>query len=84
MEKLRGRMIAKAAKPGDLMFPNTIGGVEGHFLRKLQAIAEGAGVVEPELHRFRKPYADTLADEGLPVPTIMNRLGRCSLEVKLE
>src|ERR1700735_3910183 len=84
MEKLRGRMIAKAAKPGDLMFPNTIGGVEGHFLRKLQAIAEGAGVVEPELHRFRKSYADTLADEGLPVPTIMNRLGRCSLEVKLE
>ena len=71
MEKLRDRMIAKAAKPSDLIFPNTIGGVEGHFLRK------------PELHRFRKSYADTLADEGLPVPTIMKRLGHCSLDVTL-
>lgn len=83
MEKLRDRMIAKAAKPRDLIFPNTIGGVEGHFLRKLQAIAERAGVAEPELHPFRKSYADTLADEGLPVPTIMKRLGHCSLDVTL-
>jgi integrase len=83
MHKLRDRMIAKAAKPDDLIFPNTIGGVEGHFLRKLQSIAERAGVVEPELHRFRKSYADTLADEGLPVPTIMKRLGHCSLDVTL-
>ena len=44
MDKLRDRMIAKDAKPGDLIFPNTIGGVEGHFLRKLRAIAERAGV----------------------------------------
>jgi integrase len=35
------------------------------------------------LHRFRKSYADTLADEGLPVPTIMKRLGHCSLDVTL-
>jgi hypothetical protein len=28
MDKLRDRMIAKGAKPGDLIFPNTIGGVE--------------------------------------------------------
>jgi hypothetical protein len=26
---------------------------------------------------------DTLADEGLPVPTIMKRLGHCSLDVTL-
>jgi integrase len=66
-----------------LIFPNTIGGVEGHFLRKLQAIAERAGVAEAELHRFRKTYADTLADEGLPVPTIRKRLGHSSLAVTL-
>jgi hypothetical protein len=65
---LRDRMIAKGAKPGNLIFHNTIGGVEGHFLRKLQAIAERAGVTEPELHRFRKSYADTLADEGCLCP----------------
>jgi hypothetical protein len=77
------RMIAKGAKPGDLIFPNTIGGVEGHFLRKLQAIAERAGVAEPELHRFRKSYTDTLADEGLPVLTIMSDWVHCSLDVTL-
>jgi hypothetical protein len=33
MDKLRDRMIAKGDKPGDLIFPNIIGGVEGHFLR---------------------------------------------------
>jgi hypothetical protein len=43
MEKLPDRMIARDAKPSDLIFPNTIGGAEGHFLRKLQAIAERAG-----------------------------------------
>jgi integrase len=73
----------EGAKPGDLIFPNTIGGVEGHFLRKLQAIAERAGVAEPELHRFRKSYTDTLADEGLPVPTIMSDWVHCSLDVTL-
>ena len=83
MEKLRDRMVAKNAKPDDLIFPNTLGGPEGHFLRKLQVIAERAGVADPELHRFRKTYADTLADEGLPVPTIMRRLGHCSLDVTL-
>jgi len=35
MDKLRDRMIAKNAKPDDLILPNTIGGMEGHFLRKL-------------------------------------------------
>jgi integrase len=61
MDKLRDRMIGKGDRPCDLIFPNTIGGVEGHFLRKLQAIAERAGATEHELHPFRKSYADTLA-----------------------
>jgi integrase len=68
VDKLRGQMIAKGAKPGDLIFPNTIGGVEGHFLRKPQAVAERAGVVEPEPHRFRKSYADMLLMRGSPCP----------------
>jgi integrase len=68
MDKLRDRMVAKGAKPGDLIFPNTIGGAEGHFLRKLQAIAERAGVVEPELHRFRKSYATPSLIRDCPCP----------------
>ncbi len=57
--------FAKGAKPGDLIFPNTIGSVEGHFLRKLQTIAERAGVMEPELHRFRR-YARVTSNEHCP------------------
>jgi integrase len=83
MDKLRDRMIARGAKPDHLIFPNGIGSVQGHFLRMLQAVAERAGVTEPELHRFRKTYADTLSDERLPVLEIMKRLGQCSLDVTL-
>jgi integrase len=66
-----------------LIFPNGVGGVEGHFLRKLQAIAGRAGVMGPKLHGFRKTYADTLSDEHLAVLEIMKRLGQCSLDVTL-
>jgi integrase len=37
----------------------------------------------PELHRFRKTYADTLHEEGVSVNTIRIRLGHESLEVTL-
>jgi integrase len=48
---------------------------DGHFLRKLKAIAKNAGVEGAELHRFRKTYADTLHEEGVSVNTIRIRLG---------
>lgn len=83
MDKLRDRMVAKGAKPGDLIFPNGEGNPEGHFLRKLRIIAERACVADAELHRFRKTYADTLAEEGKSVTTVMNRLGHCSLDVTI-
>jgi hypothetical protein len=77
-DKLRGRTVARNAKPNDLISPNGIDDVQGYLLHMLQAVAESAVVAEPELHRFRKTYAGRLTDEGLPVPTVMNRLGRCS------
>jgi integrase len=57
-------------QPHDLVFPNGNGNPDGHFLRKLTAIAKKAGVEVAKLHRFRKTYADALHEEGVSVNTI--------------
>ena len=64
-------------------FQSTSGNPDGHFLRKLKAIAKKAGVEGAELRRFRKTYADTLHEEGVSVNTIRIRLGHESLDVTL-
>jgi integrase len=61
------------------VFPNGEGNSDGHFLRKLKAIAKKAGIEGAELHRFRKTYADTLHEEKVSVNTIRIRLGHESL-----
>ena len=46
--------------PRDLLFPNGIGGVEYHFLRRCKNIAERAGLSnwdDFDLHRWRKTGA---------------------------
>jgi integrase len=81
--KIKERMDQSKAQPHDLVFPNGKGKPDGHFLRKLKAIAKNAGVEGAELHRFRKTYADTLHEEGVSVNTIRIRLGHESLDVTL-
>jgi integrase len=81
--KIKDRMRERNAQPHDLVFPNGEGKPDGHFLRKLKAIAKKAGVEGAELHRFRKTYADTLHEEGVSVNTIRIRLGHESLDVTL-
>lgn len=76
-------MREQNAQPQDLVFPNGKGKPDGHFLRKLKAIAKEAGIEGAELHRFRKTYADTLHEEGVSVNTIRIRLGHESLDVTL-
>ncbi len=83
VSKLKDRMRQRYAQPHDLVFPNGKGKPDGHFLRKLKAIAKKAGVEGAELHRFRKTYADTLHEEGVSVNTIRIRLGHESLDVTL-
>jgi len=39
------------SQPHDLIFPNGEGKPDGHFLRKLKAIAKKAGVEDAELQR---------------------------------
>src|SRR5439155_7432313 len=53
VKKIKARMEKRDAQPHDLLFPNGNGKVEGHFLRKLKAIAKKAGVEGAELHRYR-------------------------------
>jgi len=81
--KIKERLRERNAQPHDLVFPNGEGKPDGHFLRKLKAIAKKAGVEGAELHRFRKTYADTLHEEGVSVNTIRIRLGHESLDVTL-
>jgi integrase len=81
--KIKDRTVLRNAQPHDLVFPNSEGKPDGHFLRKLKAIAKKAGVEGAELHRFRKTYADTLHEEGVSVNTIRIRLGHESLDVTL-
>jgi integrase len=81
--KIKDRMRERNAQPHDLVFPNGEGKPDGHFLRKLRAIAKKAGVDGAELHRYRKTYADTLHEEGVSVNTIRIWLGHESLDVTL-
>jgi len=81
--KIKDRMRERNAQPHDLVFPNGNGKPDGHFLRKLKAIAKKAEVEGAELHRYRKTYADTLHEEGVSVNTIRIRLGHESLDVTL-
>src|ERR1700757_321739 len=81
--RIEDRMVLRNAQSHDLVLPNSEGKPDGHFLRKLKAIAMKAGVEGAELHRLRKTYADTLHEEGVSVNTIRIRLGHESLDVTL-
>ena len=83
VSKIKDRMRERNGQPHDLVFPNGNGKPDGHFLRKLKAIAKNASVEGAELHRYRKTYADTLHEEGVSVNTIRIRLGHESLDVTL-
>jgi integrase len=56
-------MRERNAQPDHLVFPNGNGKPNGHFLRKLKAIAKKAGIEGAELHHFRETYA-YLAGKG--------------------
>jgi integrase len=81
MEKLKAYCKGKDAR--DLLFPNTEGRVEGHFLRRAKAIGKRAGVDEVKLHRFRKTGATMLHEDGVSVRKIQEYLGHTKLDVTL-
>jgi integrase len=69
----------------DLLFPAANGGVEQHFLRRLEGIVKRASLRfqhKVELHRFRKTGA-TLhynGGKGVPLATLSEWLGHSSLQ----
>jgi integrase len=70
-----------------LLFPNGVGHVEYHFLRKCESIARRAGFANWEdfdLHRWRKTGATKHHHAGVSVRTIQAWLGHESLEVTLD
>jgi len=83
-KRLVARMQKLGAKPGDLMFPNSLGSSEGHLLRKCKVIAGRAKLSGKwTLHSWRKTFATRLHDAGVPVGTIMVYLGHTSLKTTL-
>jgi integrase len=73
--------------PRQLLFPNGLGEVEFHYLRKCENIARRAGIENWEdfdLHRWRKTGATKHHDAGVLVRKIQAWLGHESLEVTLD
>lgn len=82
----RMKKYCAGKKSRDLLFPNGIGGVEYHFLRRCEKIAKRAGLDSEDfdLHRWRKTGATRHHEEGVSVRKIQAWLGHESLEVTLD
>ena len=69
---------------GKLIFPNTIGTVNGHLIRIVQRVAKRAGIRgEATLHKWRKTFATQQHRAGLDARTIQKRLGHSDLATTL-
>lgn len=73
--------------PRELLFPNSIGGIDTHFLRQCKNIAKRAELLNWEefnLHRFRKTGATRHHEGHVSVRKIQAWLGHESLEETLD
>lgn len=85
MERMKRFCAGKG--PRDLLFPNGIGTVEYHFLRRCKNMAKSAGLPnwdDFDLHRWRKTGATRHHENGVSVRKIQAWLGHESLEVTLD
>ena len=74
---LKERMLRTKGK---LIFPNTIGTVNGHLIRIVPRVAKRAGIRgEATLHKWRKTFATQQHRNGLDARTILRRLGHSDL-----
>jgi integrase len=67
------------------LFPNSEGNLEGHSLRKVQQIANRAGLDGStfSLHSWRRTFATRLHDNGVGVRKIQYYLGHTELTTTL-
>jgi integrase/recombinase XerD len=81
MKALKERLLHST---GRLIFPTAAGRPDGHMLRRLQALAQKAGITtNAELHKFRKTYATLQHKAGVDARTIQKRLGHADLATTL-
>jgi integrase/recombinase XerD len=81
VEALKKRMLTTK---GSLIFPTKDGKLDGHMLRRLQALAKRAGLPgEWGLHKFRKTFATMRHRNGEDARTIQLLLGHSDLETTL-
>jgi integrase len=84
MARLKEHCVGKGLR--DLVFTNSQGSPQGHFLRMCEKIATRAGFdgSEWELHRWRKTFATMQHEKnGVSVNTLRVWLGHESLDVTL-
>jgi integrase len=79
------KTYCEGKQPHDLLFPNTEGRVQGHFLTMCKRIAKRADMNPDEwnLHKFRKTGATLHYKGGIPVTTISTWLGHESVAVTM-
>jgi integrase len=75
------RDLKKRRKRDGLVFPAPEGGVERHFYRIVENLAEMAGVEKPGVHKFRDTWAtDLLRDSSVDIFTLRRWIGHQNLE----
>jgi integrase len=70
----------QATSKTPLVFPATMGGVEGHFLRMFQELGKLAGVSNVKCHRFRDTYITDKVRERVDLLTLRTWAGHEDLE----
>ena len=74
------RDLKKRRKAEGLVFPAPRGGVDKHYLRVIEKLAESAGVEGAGLHRFRDTWATDMLRDGVDIFTLRRWIGHEGLE----
>lgn len=74
------RDLKKRHKAEGLLFPAPRGGVDKHYLRIIQNLAEKTGVEGARLHRFRDTWASDMIRGGVDLFTLRRWIGHENLE----
>ena len=73
-------LLKKLPRTSEWVFPNAKGRKMTHLLRKLQAIADRAGIKNATLQKFRHTYATRLLESGADIVTVQKLMGHSDLD----
>ncbi len=77
-------LLKQLSHKSERVFPSARGGRETHLLRRLKAVAKGAGVQHATLHKFRHTYATRLLEKGCDIVTVQHLMGHSDLDTTLQ